>query len=254
VTEAARIQAYLRETARGFYESVPLPPFTAFFHPREPLRYFNYAIPDEPVEGDLSRPLAELRRTFRERDRLPRFEYVAEFAPGLAAELEAAGLEVELDAPLMTCPASAIVAPDPIRGLEIVPATENPRAYLAVGREAFGEGPPDDHATAAWLEGRNPRSTPLLGLLDGRPVAVATATPPLDGGRRGRRAGSGAQARDRRGADGGGGTGRGREGRRHRLPLPRLGRRPVRLHAGRLPAGADHPLLRGSGVTRLRHG
>ncbi len=181
MSEAARIQAHLRETARGAYEAVALPPFTAFFHPRDPHRHFNYAIPDEPVAGDLAAPLAALRQAFRARGRLARFEYVAEFAPGLAAALDAVGFEVELEAPLMTCPASAIVDPEPVPGLEIVPATEDPRAYLAVGRGAFGEGPPDDGAVTAWLDRLNRRSTPLLGLLDGEPVAVATATPPLDG-------------------------------------------------------------------------
>ena len=67
MSEAERIQDYLRETARGAYEAVPVPPFIAFFHPHDPLRFFNYAIPDEPVSGDLSEPLARLRASFRER-------------------------------------------------------------------------------------------------------------------------------------------------------------------------------------------
>ena len=85
MTRADRIQSYLRTTAHGFWEAVPIPPFTAFFNPRDRLRYLNYAIPDEPAEGDLSAPLKVLREAFRSRDRLPRFEYVESFAPGLAA-------------------------------------------------------------------------------------------------------------------------------------------------------------------------
>jgi ribosomal protein S18 acetylase RimI-like enzyme len=182
VSEAARIQAYLRATARGFYDAVPVTPFTCFFHPGDPLRYFNYAIPDEPAGGDLREELDRLRATFRERDRLPRFEYVERFAPDLAGSLEQAGFELELRAPLMTCPAAA-VEPPALSKLEIVPAADDLRAYLTVGRRAFGAGD-EPEASDEEVEARRARqdvSTALLGLVDGEPVAVAAATPPLDG-------------------------------------------------------------------------
>jgi ribosomal protein S18 acetylase RimI-like enzyme len=182
VSEAARIQAYMRTTARGFYDAVPVPPFTCFFNPRDPLCYFNYAIPDEPTGGDLADPVAQLRATFRERGRLPRLEYVEGFAVDLADSLEQAGFELELHAPLMTCPASAI-EPRESPGLEIVPASDDLRAYLSVGRRAFGVGD-EAEASDAEVEARRERrdfGTALLGLVDGEPVAVAAATPPLDG-------------------------------------------------------------------------
>jgi ribosomal protein S18 acetylase RimI-like enzyme len=183
VQQAERIQSYLHETARGFYEDVAVPPFTCFFHPRDPLRYFNYAIPDEPAAGDLAGPLELLRTEFRSRDRLPRFEYVEGFAPELAAELERAGFELELRAPLMTCSVEEIAPPAPMPGFEIVPGSHDWRAYLTVGRRAFGAG---DEPEASDEEIEERRSRPdsavaLLGLLDGEPVAVAAATPPLDG-------------------------------------------------------------------------
>jgi len=184
VHQAERIQAYLRVTALGFYDAIPAPPFTAFFHPRDRLRYLNYAIPDEPAGGDLRESLARLRDTFHEGDRLPRFEYVEGFAPALAASLEQAGFELELRAPLMACPATAIAEPHAVAGLEIVPATGNARAYLTIGRRAFGVGDeseaPDDEV-AAWSARRTPSNTALLGLLEGEPVAVSAATPPQDG-------------------------------------------------------------------------
>jgi len=167
VTRADRIQSYLRTTAHGFWEAVPIPPFTAFFNPRDPLRYLNYAIPDERAEGDLSAPLEELRETFRSRDRLPRFEYVEGFAPGLAGSLEAVGFEVELRAPLMTCPAGEIAAPPRVQGLTVVPAVDDPRATITVGNRAFGAGDEpeaSDDDVSEWLV-----------------RAVASATPPLDG-------------------------------------------------------------------------
>jgi ribosomal protein S18 acetylase RimI-like enzyme len=185
VTRAERIQAYLRTTAASFYEAVSLPPFTAFFNPTDPLPYLNYAIPDEPAGGDLTESLARLRETFRSRDRLPRFEYVAGFAPGLAASLDAAGFEVELDAPLMACPPGDLVDPPVVSGLEIVPATSDPRAAITVGNRSFGS--PDapeanDEDVERWISRRSASAgVSLLGLLDGEPVAIASATPPLDG-------------------------------------------------------------------------
>jgi ribosomal protein S18 acetylase RimI-like enzyme len=185
LTLAERIQAYLRTTARGFYDAVPVPPFTAFFSPTDPLRYLNYAVPDEPAGGDLREPLERLRAEFRGRDRLPRFEYVAGFAPALAASLEAAGFEVELNAPLMTSPAGELVDPPAVPGLVLVPAADDPRAAITVGNRAFGS-PDAPEATEAevdgWLGRRSAAlGVSLLGLLDGEPVAIASATPPLDG-------------------------------------------------------------------------
>jgi ribosomal protein S18 acetylase RimI-like enzyme len=184
VTRADRIQSYLRATAHGLWEAVPVPPFTAFFNPRDPLRYLNYAIPDAPVDGDLSTPLEALRNVFRARERLPRFEYVEGFAPGLAGSLEAAGFEVELRAPLMICPAGELAEPPAVPGLAVVAATDDPRATITVGSRAFGAGDEreasDDDVTG-WLSRSGIRGPSLLGLLDGEPVAIASATPPLDG-------------------------------------------------------------------------
>jgi ribosomal protein S18 acetylase RimI-like enzyme len=184
VTRADRIQSYLRTTAHGFWEAVPIPPFTAFFNPRDRLRYLNYAIPDEPAEGDLAAPLEVLREAFRSRDRVPRFEYVEGFAPGLAGSLEAVGFEVELRAPLMTCPAGEIAEPPAVQGLTVVPAVDDPRATITVGSRAFGAGDEpeaSDEDVSEWLVRAETRGPSLLGLLEGEPVAIASATPPLDG-------------------------------------------------------------------------
>ncbi len=174
----------MRDTARGFYDAVSVPPFTAFFSPRDPLRYLNYAIPDEPAGGDLRATLERLRAEFRERERLPRLEYVEGFAPGLGAALERAGFELELRAPLMTCSAAAIAELSAVPRLEIVPAGHDVRAYVTIGRRGFGSGDePEatDEQVEAWRARRRPEGLSLLGLLDGEPVAVGAATPPLDG-------------------------------------------------------------------------
>jgi ribosomal protein S18 acetylase RimI-like enzyme len=83
----------------------------------------------------------------------------------------------------MTCAVSEIVPPAPMPGFEIVPGSEDWRAYLTVGRRAFGAGDEPEASDEAVEERRARPATAvgLLGLLDGEPVAVAAATPPLDG-------------------------------------------------------------------------
>jgi len=181
VSEAARIQAYMRQNVGRYNQAVPVPPFTCFFHARDPLRYHNYAIPDEPVRGDPDDALDRLRTEFRDRDRLPRFEYIEAFAPGLADALERAGFELELRAPLMTCAAAKVAPPPEIPGLRIVTAAEDWRAYLTVGKRAFGEAAEASDVEVEERAARSDGGTALLGLLDGEPVAVGAATPTVDG-------------------------------------------------------------------------
>src|SRR5262249_33517893 len=67
--------------------------------------------------------------------------------------------------------------------LRIVPADEDWRAYLTVGRRAFGDGdePEASDEEVERRAARNDGSSALLGMLDGKPVAVGAATTPLDG-------------------------------------------------------------------------
>jgi len=173
----------MRQNVRRYNEAVAAPPFTCFFDARDPLRYHNYAIPDDPVGGDLDAALERLRAEFRRRERLPRFEYVEGFAPELAAALEQVGFELELRAPLMICDADEIGIPPAVEGLRIVPADGDWRAYLTVGLRAFGDGdePEASDEEVERRAARNDGGSALLGVLDGEPVAVGAATPPLDG-------------------------------------------------------------------------
>jgi GNAT superfamily N-acetyltransferase len=186
VTEAARLQAYLRESARRIYEAVPCPPFTAFLHPESDLPYSNYAIPDEPAGGDLAEPLGLLRGAFAARDRRPRFEFVEGFAPGLLDSLLADGFSVELRTPLMACAAEDLVAPPAVPGLEIVrlgPASpdEDWRDSMSVQRRSFQlSGEP----TPAEVEDQRARfgaQVVLLGRLERAPVAAGAATEVIGG-------------------------------------------------------------------------
>src|SRR3954453_4807087 len=92
-----RIQAYVRATAPAGREVVELAGLTATFHPEDPLRYRNYAIPGPPP-WDLQALVAESGT----RSRLPRLEFVASCFPGLPEELERAGFACEARLDLMT--------------------------------------------------------------------------------------------------------------------------------------------------------
>ena len=185
---AERIQAYLRETARRAYDAVPVPPFTAFFHPGDGLVYFNYAIPDTPAGGDLAGPLARLRAEFAARARTPRFEFVEGVAPELSASLRAAGFLEELRTPLMTCAPRELLAARGVTGLRIEVITEAAPIELVqnsmtIARRAFGSGSeePASREEAEDTRRRFAESRTLVGRLDGEPIAVATAVATHDG-------------------------------------------------------------------------
>lgn len=109
----ARIQAQLSSSARQNFEALPVPPFTIYVNADSDSPWNNYAIPDEPVTGELQGALDKgaldkgvldkLCKTFRQRQRQPRFEFVAEFAPALVAALRAYGFVEEMRTQLMIC-------------------------------------------------------------------------------------------------------------------------------------------------------
>jgi ribosomal protein S18 acetylase RimI-like enzyme len=186
-SEAVRIQSYLRATAARLNDAVHVPPFTAFIRPESDLAWLNYAVPDSPVGGDLSTPLARLRATFASRDRVPRFEWVESFAPDLAASLRATGYAEQLRMPLMVCERSEHRTPGSVSGLIVERLTRGSRVevvqeYLTIGRRAFGSGneEPVDEDEAVEYRKRLDEDTALLGYLDGDPAAVAQAMAPLD--------------------------------------------------------------------------
>jgi hypothetical protein len=84
-----RLQAFLRATAAPGRDLLQLGSFTAYFHPTDPLKYLNYAIPADAAEPD-GDEVERLREAFRERERLPRLEWIEEAAPGVAHSNECA--------------------------------------------------------------------------------------------------------------------------------------------------------------------
>ncbi len=184
----ARLQAYLRESARQRYEAVAIPPFTLFFHPTEAASHYNYAIPDEPVGGDLGASLSELCQAFASRGRQPRFEFIAGFAPDLAPALQVAGFVEESRAILMICtPETYRPAPE-VPDLTVTILGEDTSltdmgAVMAVQHEGFSmtSRDPVSDAEAAeflkWLAG----TTFFLARLEGEPVSAGSLIAPLDG-------------------------------------------------------------------------
>jgi ribosomal protein S18 acetylase RimI-like enzyme len=183
-----RLQSYMRHAAQERYEAVPVPPFTVFLHPFDGLIYFNYAIPDGPVTGDVREPLRRLRAVFQERGRVPRFEYVSELAPSLEDALLANGFRREAEARVMVCtPESFTPVPVP-EGLSWSVLTsgssrEEIRVFNESSRRAFSPGEryeaSEEDISKTLEELKEGRS--VLGRVEGEPAVVGSFTTPHGG-------------------------------------------------------------------------
>ena len=185
---ATRIQAFLRESARLRYDSVPVPPFTLFLHPASSLPESNYAIPDAALVGPPVGGLGALRGAFLARARHPRVVFVAAAAPTLAATCAAAGwLEMEREQLLIATPAN-LQPPAPVPGLEI--ETLDAHAPLEAIRENLdtneqGFNPdhalPTTEADALVFRAGLAASRAFTARLGGQAVAAGMFTTPQAG-------------------------------------------------------------------------
>ena len=170
-----RLQAFLRATAAPNRDVVRTGPFTAYLHADDSLKYLNYAIPDDaaqPATDEIER----LRELFRERDRLPRLEWVEEAAPNVAGALEEAGMRSELRTPMMELSRSELVEPD-VPGATVADVRDDDlRELVNLQRIAFGGAPLRDEETPA-----RPGGGAVLARMDGEPVSAASWTRVLDG-------------------------------------------------------------------------
>ncbi|NMO23617.1 GNAT family N-acetyltransferase [Pyxidicoccus fallax] len=183
-----RLQDSMRYSARERYTSVRVPPFTAYFHPFDAEVYFNYAIPDGPVTGDVSEPLRRLRAEFQARQRTPRFEYVDALAPTLAGQLQAAGYRQEAEARLMVCTRDTFVpfrAPEGLTFSVLSPDSprDEMRAFSVTTRQGFSPDEPvevsDDEVSKMLVDLKDGRA--LLARMNGAPVSGGLFTPPHEG-------------------------------------------------------------------------
>jgi GNAT superfamily N-acetyltransferase len=186
-----RLETYMRRAAMLGRETVETPPFVCLFNSHDPLRFFNYAKPLEAVgaESDgFAESVAALRDAFRARERMPRFEFIEEFAPDLGRALAAAGFTLEARYPLLVCTPETLRPAQPIPGLAITTLTpvspaEDLLACLTVQQQGFGDlagDPPtlvevDDLRTNLAHEGA------FLARMEGVPAAAMMYTVPLDG-------------------------------------------------------------------------
>jgi ribosomal protein S18 acetylase RimI-like enzyme len=170
-----RLQDFLRAIAAPGREVVEIPSFTAYFHAADSLKYLNYAIPDGNVIP-AGEHVERLRAAFRERDRLPRLEWIEEAAPGVAPALEAAGMREELRTPLMACTADELVYPE-VEGATLEPVDEaNLRDFSNIQRVAFGGEP-----LAEGESPSRPRGGAVLARIGGEAVSAGQWTPVVDG-------------------------------------------------------------------------
>lgn len=183
-----RIQNYYREIARRQYTTIPVAAFDCYFHPSDPLIYFNYAIPRTAPEGDIGSAVVALREQFVGRGRRPRFEFIERFAPGLAPRLAALGFSEESRLHLMTCSPKSYLQPAPVDGLTLLRLTKrSPVAdvteFLQTRQEGFTEIPdrPVEPSAIEYFYTTVDTVRPYLARMHGRPVSVGLYTLPLDG-------------------------------------------------------------------------
>ncbi|MFE7751486.1 GNAT family N-acetyltransferase [Streptomyces sp. NPDC057428] len=177
------IQNYARTNTLRSPGHYRVGPFTVRHNPDWELKFANYAIPDQGAEPT-AREIADLVAAFRERDRLPRLEFLPAWAPAVEPALLAAGFTVESRAPVMACAAGGLLAHKPVDGLRVAePATGAEfTAAAAVQHAGFGgEGGPDD-GEIAWLRAAvEGGGVSALATVDGVPAGAGGCSAPAAG-------------------------------------------------------------------------
>ncbi|PYC76279.1 GNAT family N-acetyltransferase [Streptomyces tateyamensis] len=180
---AVRIQQHVCALARRSPNHLVVGPFLIRFSPDWPSPYANYAIPEQDAEPT-RRQIRELVAAFEQRERLPRLEYLPEWAPAVEPALLAAGFEVENRVPLLACTAADLVVPGPVPGLAVsVPENEDEFVALAqVQHRAYGEeGEPGD-GELGWLRmTAHGGGAVALARVDGEPAGGGAASISAEG-------------------------------------------------------------------------
>ncbi|MGW1227027.1 GNAT family N-acetyltransferase [Streptomyces sp. NPDC002530] len=179
----ADVQHHARTLTLRSPDHVRVGPFVIRHNPKWSLKYANYAIPDqgaEPTPGDLDALVA----AFRERDRMPRLEFLPGSAPAVEPALLAAGFTVENRAPILACAPGELVDPKPVAELAVTePATRAEFAAAALVQHLGygGEGEPEE-GTAAWLrDAVAGGGVAALATVGGVPAGAGGCSVPVDG-------------------------------------------------------------------------
>lgn len=182
------LQAYQRKAAAHTRHTAAHPPFHLYIHPSDSFRFYNYAIPDEPVEALSREELEGLRAAFAAHGRTLRFEFLQEYAPKLRGLLDALAVPLEGENPLLVCtPQTWADVPGPValdvRRLTPASSDDEIAASINVGSRGFGEV--DREANAERIADMRRRlgmgSAYFVAWLKGEPVGVGAYTVPLDG-------------------------------------------------------------------------
>ncbi|WP_330245933.1 MULTISPECIES: GNAT family N-acetyltransferase [unclassified Streptomyces] len=179
----ADVQSHSRTLALRSPDHLRVGPFTVRHNPDWQLKYANYAIPDqgaEPTAADVQALIA----AFRERDRMPRLEYLPSGAPAVEPALIAAGFTVENRAPILACAPGDLLPPKPVDALVIAePATDAEfDAAARVQHHGYGGTGEPEGGEAAWL--RNAVAgggVAALATVDGIPAGAGGCSVPVDG-------------------------------------------------------------------------
>ncbi|MCX5311227.1 GNAT family N-acetyltransferase [Streptomyces sp. NBC_00154] len=179
----ADVQSHSRTLALRSPDHLRVGPFTVRHNPGWQLKYANYAIPDqgaEPTAADVQALIA----AFRERDRMPRLEYLPSGAPAVEPALIAAGFTVENRAPILACAPGNLLPPKPVDALVIAePATDAEfDAAARVQHHGYGGTGEPEGGEAAWL--RNAVAgggVAALATVDRVPAGAGGCSVPVDG-------------------------------------------------------------------------
>ncbi|MEU8829610.1 GNAT family N-acetyltransferase [Streptomyces sp900116325] len=179
----ADVQSHTRTLALRSPDHLRIGPFTVRHNPDWQLKYANYAIPDqgaEPTAADVQALIA----AFRERDRMPRLEYLPGGAPAVEPALLAAGFTVENRAPILACAPADLLPPKPVDALVITePATDAEfDAAARVQHHGYGGTGEPEGGEAAWLRNADAGGgVAALATVDGVPAGAGGCSVPVDG-------------------------------------------------------------------------
>ena len=119
-----RIQLYLPNRYTN-HEIVPISPFTLHFPKSETPVSDSYALPTEPITGDITEAVAEVTAVFRERGVTPRIQYLDAFCPTLTAVIEQAGYQQEKSSMMLMCTPETYRPAPTMPGLNTLILSEN---------------------------------------------------------------------------------------------------------------------------------
>lgn len=183
MTMDADVQSHARTLAQRSPDHLRIGPFTVRHNPDWQLKYANYAIPDqgaEPTAADVQALIA----AFRERDRMPRLEFLPGGAPAVEPVLLAAGFTVENRAPILACALGDLLPPKPVDALVIAePATDADfDAAARVQHHGYGGTGEPEGGEAAWLrDAAAGGGVAALATVDGVPAGAGGCSVPVDG-------------------------------------------------------------------------